>query len=74
MNKGKAYYKLFSINLLRFIKMHNLKPVSKGVHPVTNKNYWVFELDEQLSEILTTWSNNKESNQQNTQLQCKVGH
>lgn len=55
------YYKLFSINLLRFIKAHGIRPVSKGVHE-NGKTYWIFEVTPELSKVLTTWTENKASN------------
>lgn len=53
------YYKLFSINLLRFIKAHGIRPVSKGVHP-NGKTFWLFEMTPELSEVLTRWTENKQ--------------
>lgn len=52
------YYKLFSINMLRFIKAHGIRPVSKGLHP-NGKTFWIFEITDELSKVLTTWTNNK---------------
>lgn len=54
----QQYYKCFSINLLRFIKVHGIRPVSKGVHP-NGKSFWIFEMNEELSKVLTTWTENK---------------
>lgn len=45
--------------MLRFIKAHSIKPVSKGINPNTGKTFWVFEMTEELSQVLTTWTNNK---------------
>jgi hypothetical protein len=55
---SKNYYTLFSVNLLRFLKAHGLRPVSRGTHQ-NGKNFWVFEVDDTLSNCLTTWSNNR---------------
>lgn len=74
MNKPKkSYYKLFSINLLRFIKLHGFRPISKGVHPVTGKGYWIFEMNDDLSQVLTTWSKNRAVKTKNTELEWKIG-
>ena len=54
----KNYYTLYSVNLLRFLKAHGIKPISKGKHE-NGKNFWVFEIDEFLSYCLSQWSNNK---------------
>ncbi|WP_404354612.1 hypothetical protein [Exiguobacterium aurantiacum] len=56
------YYRCFSINMLRFIRAHGIEPVSKGVHPVTARTFWLFEMDAELSRILKTWSKNKPPN------------
>jgi hypothetical protein len=54
----QMYYKCFSINQLRFIKIHGIKPVSKGIHP-NGKTFWVFDMNDELSAVLTTWTKNK---------------
>lgn len=45
---------------MRFIKAHGIKPVSKGVNKNTDKTFWVFEVTDELSKVLTTWTNNKQ--------------
>lgn len=55
---NKRYFKLYSIPLLRFIKAHGMKPLSKGVNKVTGKTFWLFEMDDELSRVLTIWTNN----------------
>jgi hypothetical protein len=60
MVKAK-FYSCYSINQLRFIKAHGIKPVSKGVNKNTGKTFWVFEVTDELSNVLTTWTNNKQS-------------
>ena len=52
------FYRCFSINLLRWLKIHGVKPVSKGTHE-NGKSFWIFEMDEELSKLLTAWSDNK---------------
>lgn len=53
------FYSCYSINMLRFIKAHSIKPVSKGVNGNTGKTFWVFETTDELSAVLKTWSSNK---------------
>ena len=60
MNK-KEYYKCFSLNLKRFIAVHGIRHISKGIHPETNKVFFIYEMTPELSEILTTWTNNKDA-------------
>jgi len=50
------FFKCYSINLLRFIKINNIRYLSKFVNKTTNKTAWVFELNDELSNILTTWT------------------
>lgn len=52
------FYKCFSINQHRFLKINGLKAVSKGVHP-NGKTFWIYEVTDELSRLLTLWSNNK---------------
>ena len=56
------FYSCYSINMLRFIKAHSIRPVSKGVNHNTGKTFWVFELTDELSVVLTKWTNNKKVN------------
>lgn len=57
----KQFYKCFSYNLKRFIEVHGIRAISRGVHPKTNKTYFVYEINEELSRVLSTWSANKEN-------------
>lgn len=58
-NRNKQeFYKCFSPPQRRFIETHSIYPISSGVHPKTNRVYYVFEMTSELSKILTTWSNN----------------
>lgn len=50
------FYTCYSINLLRFIKTHNIRYISKFIHKTTNKTAWVFELNNELADILTIWT------------------
>lgn len=52
----KEYYKCFSLNLKRFIEAHNIKEISQGVHPVTKRKYFIYELNQELSHVLTDWT------------------
>lgn len=58
MNNIK-YYKLYSIPLKRFISVHGIKPLSKGVNKETGKTFWVYEVTPELEELLKTWTANK---------------
>lgn len=58
MIKAK-YYKCFSINLLRWLKTHEVQPISKGINKTTGRTYWVFLVDDELSDVLTKWTETK---------------
>lgn len=57
-NKVK-YYKCFSPNLKRFIDVHGVRYLSKGTHHETGKTFFVYEMNNELSNILTAWTKNK---------------
>ena len=50
------FYTCYSINLLRFIKKHNIRYMSKFINKTTNKTAWIFELTSELETILTRWT------------------
>lgn len=61
MNKKKGYerkefYKCYSFPLRDFISAHNIYYMSTGVHPRTDKVFYVYEMTEELSKVLTAWS------------------
>ncbi|PEJ32284.1 hypothetical protein CN689_14235 [Peribacillus butanolivorans] len=53
------YYRSFSINQHRFIKACGEKYLYKKVHPKTLRTYWVYQVTEELSKLLTIWSEKK---------------
>lgn len=60
--KKTEYFKLYSIPLHRFLRVNDVKPISKGVNPHTGKTFWVYVMDDRLAELLTAWTANKPSN------------
>jgi len=55
-------YKCFSPNLASFLADNDILPVYKYIHNSNtgNKKYvWIYVLCNELSELLTNWSNNK---------------
>lgn len=56
------YFKCYSVNLHRFLRVNDMAPLSRGVNKVTGKTYWVYQVDGRLSELLTIWSDNKPGN------------
>lgn len=53
------WYKCYSINLLRFIKAHNIRYDSKFVNKTTEKTCWLFKKTDELSIILKAYTNSK---------------
>lgn len=64
MQKDNKLYYCYSINQLRFLKDKGLRYLCKGLNDKTNKNYWVFEKNEELSSALSefTYLKNKALN------------
>lgn len=60
--KKTEYFKCYSINLHRFLRVNDIKPLSKGVNGETGKTFWVYEMNDRLAELLTAWTANKPSN------------
>jgi hypothetical protein len=54
-NLQNKYFYCYSINLYRAIRQNNIPYVMKGIHPKTNKTYWVFERNQLLSDVLKNW-------------------
>ena len=52
------YYKCFSFNLKRFLSANGVKYMSKGTHENGN-TFYVYKVTEELSRLLTIWSDNK---------------
>ena len=56
MDKENNLYYCYSINQLRFIKDKGIRFLCKGLNDKTNKNYWVFEKNQELSNTLTEFT------------------
>lgn len=61
LNKGK-FYKCYSIKLFHFLKDNGLWYVHKDYNHETKKNYWLFEKNERLQELLDKWKENRPVN------------
>lgn len=59
-NRNQKYYKCYSHNLRNFIEAHGIYPISSGVNGRTNKVFHLFTMTDELSDILTNWSNHKD--------------
>ena len=57
--KGKKkLYPCFSPNLRKFLEEHGVVPIKTAVHE-NNKTIWFFVVNDEVSKLLTEWSNNK---------------
>lgn len=56
---NKKYYYCYSHPQKDFLITNGLMYVIKGIHPDTQKRYWVFERNDELNSLLTKWTNNK---------------
>ena len=52
MNK---YFYCYSWPLKEFLIANGQLSIVAGIHPSTNKKYWVFSGTEQLNDLLTEW-------------------
>lgn len=53
---NNKFYYCYSHPLKDFLITNGLKYVIKGIHPDTQKRYWVFDKNEkQLDKLLTEW-------------------
>lgn len=57
--KGKKkLYPCFSPNLRKFLEEHGVVPIKTAVHE-NNKTIWFFVVNDEVSKLLTEWTNNK---------------
>ncbi|WP_322922140.1 hypothetical protein [Paenibacillus campi] len=63
--KKTKYYKSFSINMNRFILAHDIHPVGKSTHKESGRDFWIYEMNDKLSQVLTAWSSNRPTNKNN---------
>jgi hypothetical protein len=54
----KKLYPCFSPNLKKFLEAHNIVPIKSAQHE-NKKTVWFFVLTDEVSQLLTEWTNNK---------------
>ena len=54
-----GFYYCYSYPLKNFLITNGLRFVIKGIHPETQKRYWIFQRDEQLDKLLGQWQSQK---------------
>ena len=59
--KLNKYFYCYSYPLKEFLRENGQESIVSGIHPTTNKKYWVFERDnsKKLDTLLTQWSQRK---------------
>lgn len=60
MNEIKEY-KCFSFPLRNYIFSKGIREVDKGVSSKTGKVFYLFEVTEELSAVLTEWTENRKN-------------
>ena len=56
----KKYFYCYSWNLKEYLRNNGVESIVSGLHPATNKKYWVFEKEnKKLDGLLTQWKLNK---------------
>lgn len=55
----KPYYYCYSHPQKDFLIKNGVFCIVKGIHPKTNKTYWVFQRSEKLNNLLTQWQSSK---------------
>lgn len=53
------YYYCYSWPLKEFLRSNGEKSIVSGLHPKTQKKYWVFERNRNLDKLLTEWQSRK---------------
>lgn len=56
---NNKYYYCYSHPQKDFLITNGLRYVIKGIHPDTQKRYWVFERCAELDTLLNKWTANK---------------
>lgn len=54
-------YRCYSVVQNRYLKENGLTPLREERHPTTHKLAFIYEKDSKLDELLTKWSENKDT-------------
>lgn len=58
MDKNNScIYITYDVNLKTYLKNNNISDILYGMHPKTNKLFWVYERNENFNKILNEWLN-----------------
>ena len=53
------YYKCYSYNQYKFLGANEVHPISSGINKQTDNRFFIYEMDDELSELLTAYTNHK---------------
>lgn len=56
MNSSRKYYDCFSIGQMKYIRENGIEPFRVRMHHTTKNTIWVFEMNEELGELLNEWT------------------
>lgn len=54
--KNQMFYKCYSYRQMKFIQAHGVEVLSSDINERTQNRYWLYEMDDNLSDILTRYS------------------
>ena len=54
--KEQLYYKCYSYRQMKFIQAHGVEVLSSDINERTQNRYWLYEMNDNLSDILTRYS------------------
>ena len=55
-NRQSIYYKCYSYRQMKFIQAHGVEALSSDINERTQNRFWLYEMDDNLSDILTRYS------------------
>ena len=55
----KKTYECYSYYMMKYLLENKVVPIGVKVHRKTDKTFWQYEINDELSELLTAWTNKK---------------
>ncbi len=60
MNEQKRIYCCYSLNLMTFLSTHGVRYEFMALNPNNQKKFWVYIMNDRLSDLLKAWTTQKE--------------
>lgn len=54
-HRKKKFFYCYSLNLLRYLKENDMKPIDRDIHPTSKKTMWIFLINNRLDYLLQQW-------------------